>query len=415
MNNFSMNTNTSKFLLLCEENNYNNILDFYNNNSKIYLRYNNEEAFKILCLRGNIDLIKWILKIEPNINIFIDNNECFNILCRNGHFKTFIWLYLKYCNGKSLNDIYLLFTDACRGGNIKLVKYVFSIFKDRLTNKMIEILNFICRYGNMEILKYILTEIENLENYNCYMILENCYMSENLEIIDYMTNVIEFENKFKDEYKTFLLEIVTILSNIEIIKWFINKYKITDLSFDNNSLFFNLLENDNYEGIEYLFEVNKDVKDIIKNNDLQTNKLKNFLKSTTNVNIETLKLILNNFEDINIFDNDHLFFRNNCNSQNIEVIKFLVKRYPTYYYIQVINSELIDWYIKRNLFVSENKIIKSLETCPICLEKDSEIISSCHHQFCFECINVIYSRSRDIIKCPICRASVKSFNPLIDK
>tara|TARA_B100000161_G_scaffold262698_1_gene232922 strand:+ start:111 stop:1337 length:1227 start_codon:yes stop_codon:yes gene_type:complete len=403
-----MNNNTNKFLSLCEENDYNSVLNFYNNNAKINLRYNNEEAFKIMCLRGNIDLIKWVLKVEPNINIFIDNNECFNILCKNGHYKTFIWLYIKYCNEKSINNIYLLFIETCKGGNIKLVKYVFSIFRDNIKNRMKEILNFICRYGNIEMLKYIISQIDDLNRFNQETLLESAYLSEDLEMIKYLTGLFDDKN---DYYITFF-DLVIYISNIEIIKWFINRYNINDLTIKDNAIFFNLLENEKFEGLEYFILNYQNVIDKINNNINQKSKLDNFVLNSNSIKVQHLKLLLENF-NIDLTGRDHLFFRNNCYSANIKILEFLNSRYPNKYYFKYINNEITDWYINREVKIVEDKLVDEIDICPICLDSKSDIISKCSHQFCIDCITTIFSKSRNFTICPICRSSVKEFNSLI--
>ena len=48
-------------------------------------------------------------------------------------------------------------------------------------------------------------------------------------------------------------------------------------------------------------------------------------------------------------------------------------------------------------------IVSDKETCPICYDNISDIITYCKHQFCKECMTKIYQKNYNFT-CPICRS-----------
>ena len=60
-----------------------------------------------------------------------------------------------------------------------------------------------------------------------------------------------------------------------------------------------------------------------------------------------------------------------------------------------------------NCFSSEIKL--SEDTCPICrCEFDDPVVTSCGHNFCYECINEVLNLSSFKKECPICRAQISN-------
>ena len=60
-----------------------------------------------------------------------------------------------------------------------------------------------------------------------------------------------------------------------------------------------------------------------------------------------------------------------------------------------------------NCFSSEIKLTE--DTCPICrCEFDDPVVTSCGHNFCYDCINEVLNLSSFKKECPICRAQISN-------
>ena len=145
------------FISICKENSYNDTVNFYNNNTNLII---DNEIFEIFCYNGNLELMKWALKINPNIDVTINNGKNFHTLCKQGHFRAFKWLYVVYYHDGKINDLYLLFINACQGGNIMLIKYIYSLFHTRISNRIEDIYNFILTSNNAEVQDVVLDLLE---------------------------------------------------------------------------------------------------------------------------------------------------------------------------------------------------------------------------------------------------------------
>ena len=58
--------------------------------------------------------------------------------------------------------------------------------------------------------------------------------------------------------------------------------------------------------------------------------------------------------------------------------------------------------INKVLVITETKQHDTKDECFICVENESNVISSCNHQYCFICIEKLYKMSTSL-SCPYCR------------
>ncbi len=115
--------------------------------------------------------------------------------------------------------------------------------------------------------------------------------------------------------------------------------------------------------------------------------------------------------DIDIsLDNNSIFY-NACICNNIRIAKWLVSINSNYKII-IEHDKIIDYYVLRSINIDPIiKIdLKTIEEedkeCPVCYENIVNIQTGCKHNFCKDCIQIVYNKND---KCPYCRNSLDLF------
>ena len=83
------------------------------------------------------------------------------------------------------------------------------------------------------------------------------------------------------------------------------------------------------------------------------------------------------------------------------------------YILKTDDDQIIKWHIRENIKIINCVQIENnnLEFCPICHYAKANIITRCKHQYCFECLNYVYSSVKNM-KCPLCRSYIKDCDEL---
>ena len=110
--------------------------------------------------------------------------------------------------------------------------------------------------------------------------------------------------------------------------------------------------------------------------------------------------MLSVFPNIPIYLQDNKLFINACNSNNIAVATLFAIMRPECYYVCVIDNEIVGYEILSILTI-KNTRKTTPETCYICYDNTSNVVTSCNHQYCITCIERHYSVNNHL--CPYCR------------
>jgi hypothetical protein len=84
----------------------------------------------------------------------------------------------------------------------------------------------------------------------------------------------------------------------------------------------------------------------------------------------------------------------------------LISLNPKKYYIKTSEyGTVISWKITINYIRKETIELKEEDKidCPICMDKKSQVITNCKHQYCFKCIKKVNEEEN---KCPMCRCEI---------
>jgi hypothetical protein len=113
--------------------------------------------------------------------------------------------------------------------------------------------------------------------------------------------------------------------------------------------------------------------------------------------IHTIKWLYS-IEFIPIRKNNNAYFIERCLNYELIILDWLCEINPNYSYY------IVDGYIEYNIDLY--KILTNLEKkeCSICLETNSNSMTLCKHDFCYDCINEWYKKNNS---CPMCREKME--------
>ena len=246
------------------------------------------------------------------------------------------------------------------------IQYLEEYFKSDINVENLKTFLFGFKDGNIEIIKWLLFYDSNLNLTICDD-LPLCIAIENNQL-----NIVKWMSKLATDinYDRHCEHIITLCIEegyIDILKWLYNIYPELIFKMNITDIFRLSINLNNLDIARWLIEISKD----------------------NNVKI---KFIPNN-------DNN---FIEACQENNIKLAKILVDVRPKGYYINVIDDQIIAYEIISSLII--DNVIESdsnNEICPICYINISNVITSCNHSFCFNCLERHYCVNNQ--NCPYCR------------
>jgi hypothetical protein len=412
--------NHDEFKIDYNENNYS-----YNYEDDDDTNVNNQNVNTQNCFYS-LDIMKNIIKSK--------NIELFKLLISKGYYNTNINEWFKY----------IIFYS-----NFNFFDYYFNIYSEHFD---LENLNLVWKkeYSGKDRINFTLYFAEKYDS-NTFVV--------NFEQFKVLTDYYDISEQ---EYSS-LVKLRPELDNDECYYLFLstkNIYKMTDLINDNKNK--NFIDN-NYSKLLYLF-----VELYGYNNDKNIKLIKNIIEkypdptTYTNINlilIETAKrnnyiifeLIFNFFSPhVDVTFDNHIIFRslfeNDYYPDKANLFLDLLNRYVginfyhAYYKTENYQSHyyhLVNGYrigdtnygtvTNETLYhqVNNNKRLGNLDQiekcqlsreeiiiCSICNETESNIISDCKHQFCYNCI-FEYEKSKYKIMCPFCSQNCYPFKHIL--
>ena len=390
-------------------NNLNKIINITNKN-KIDLSYGKEILLRYSCAQHSNEIIKWLLKKNPKIKINILEGRPFGLCCVTNnleicklfykkdpkiiknlnpsllielliykHFEIFKWL-------KSLNcQVFVNYKNSiifkcCEHSvmDIDIIKFLYEFYQPKIELNNFAILQVIIRNNKIDIFKYLL-EKDNIKVYAGLKFNSNFIFK------------IIFERNYLDLFKCIDLNKITERKIFLFFQILCYDTKINFMDYIWNFIKHNLY-NDNFEQVIYhlIFKI---------------------IVEKHNVIVATKLLKYKN--DINITFRNHILMRSlidqNINDDNIlDCIKFIYTLRPDIYSLVFINNKFQKVIFKVKLHLSmakpldSNKIIE----CCLCYSQQSNVITSCNHQYCYDCMQILYNQYyADLLKipCPCCR------------
>jgi hypothetical protein len=111
------------------------------------------------------------------------------------------------------------------------------------------------------------------------------------------------------------------------------------------------------------------------------------------------------------FQHSHYVFNFICSKNYVEIAKIFVAKCTDTYSIEINDkNEIIKYDILQLLPMSSSTInVNEVEQCSICHDNNSNIITECDHQFCYQCLNAWFNKHQS---CPYCRNPFESCNKI---
>jgi Zinc finger, C3HC4 type (RING finger) len=324
-----------------------------------------QDMFNEVCEKGCIDDAK---------NIYCSNThdviQPLKAACEQGHFDIVVWLFSLIQTMETMSNIILeIFNIACYNGQYKLAKWIY---------------NNGCSHGHNHIISL----------YEYGKTLKYCIASQNIDLIKWvlsLKNVI-INNQMNDNYSNEEV-IVRNIINVSIMNCF------TRACLTGNIRVMKILYSDAFA--------------VILSSSLLDTIIRKLYNTHTNVRqVATWLFKINPTMDLR--ENDDALFRLSCKHNNISLAKWLKSMYPREYTFTFKKSEnvITDYYILNSLPVKDGSVRTIThaidiecrdEACLICRENTPNVITSCSHLYCYNCIDRWYSKQKT---CPYCRVTI---------
>ena len=303
---------------------------------------------------------------------------------------------------------------------------------------------------NSEILYQVISEINTIRSESTILIdlFNGLYNLDNIYYKDIFDNTLfklccYFGNKSCLEFMLNVNKNIDISDNNEeafknacdngqlnIIKYLLKKNINIDISNNNEEAMFNACSSGHLNVVKFLYKIKPSINLSIKedyifseacnNGNLNIakwlysilgNKICNVARYEHSIcgacyygHLETAKWLYNTFGDIDItVDNDYCFI-SACKNDYIDICYWIRDLLPDRYSLTYNEEEdsIESYNINKVLIITETKEHETKDECFICVDKESNVISSCNHQYCFTCIEKLYKMST-CLACPYCR------------
>ena len=201
-----------------------------------------------------------------------------------------------------------------------------------------------------------------------------------------------------------LLRNACINGKLKFIKLLLKIKPNINLSIWNERPFCNACQFGHLHIAKYLLKIKPDI-------DISTDNEYAFSYACHQGHLKIVKWLLKIKPNIDVTIDDCWAFEWACKNNHVEVCKFLYSLMPCRYILRLRKNKIVKWHIKETLKILEGVTVLQIENCPICHYERSNIITKCNHQYCYECLNIMFSSTNDL-KCPLCRNDIKFCNSI---
>ena len=372
----------------------------YNNFDNIDKSIINTDNFLKLCRTFNIDMIDWFYNLNTNIDLSYDNCYILKSFLTMNKYNLVNWVL--YQNKVDLSiDNFIFYKICCFNDNLDLLKLLYSY--NNIIDFKIDYSYFFktsSSSNNYYLFKWIYykTDEINLTEYN-YLYFKNAILFDNINFLIFLIDKSNINNlNFCSNY---LIRTLINYRYMDTLKYILSIYKNIDVTFDSNYLIKYLVEENDLETIKIIYDYNNNI-------DLSLNNEYLFIKACQNNNLYLVKWLMDKKKNINISIFDDFVFFQVCKNNYVNIANYLKTLKNNYFEFDIVNNSNNNFIIKnykvnRNLIIEKTMIVNDKETCPICYDNISDIITYCKHQFCKECMIKIYQKNYNFT-CPICRS-----------
>jgi ankyrin repeat protein len=347
------------------------------------------------CRNGNFESARLIYECYPNV---IKYNWAIVWACEGGFMEIAKWLYEKRDEYYQYYPLYIMeyaFMWSCMTGKLDIIKWIYSVKPEininadcgdnddgGFENSDVNGFTMACTNGKLDVAKWLL-EIDPIKTLS------------GIDEFDTFALVCK-ERKYQNDITGESYDPILVLKWLLEIKPDINISKYNEMAFYYTCVY------ENIDTAKWLLEIKPDINISIDNDFI-------FRKSSPNSKI--IKWLLEIKPDINIEANSHEAFKNACDGNDMEAVKFLISLNPEKYFAKFTKYGSVEsWKIKINYIRKKTVEIKldDIQECPICMDKNSQVITNCKHPYCVKCIKKVCEIEN---KCPTCRSTITDMYP----
>ena len=377
---------------------------------KIYLEYCssmtdlkliNEDDYIILFSHNNLELLDYVYNLNK---INFDNNE--NILkliinlnkteILDWYFDNFKFDNLHFDNG-------LLYSTSIILKNIDIIKILYENDNlEEFNNNVINYLKLSSKIKDISIFIWLSDKINDLDyTLENNVLISNSVSMNNILVFKYILGKANIDINYNDGY------IITTAFGHNfnnIVKFLFEKYKNIDVLIKNQILMKYAVEDADIEMLDLLYNYNS-------NFDLSLDNEYLFRIACKMDNIEVVEWLYNKKNTINYSINDHEIFYYVCNNNYKKVALFLKNIDSTLYHVEIKDEEIINYFVNKNLEIKNTVFKENIDKCPICIDKQSDVITNCNHHYCFSCLDML-NKKNHILNCALCRNNILNISHL---
>lgn len=276
-----------------------------------------------------------------------------------------------------------------------------------------------CKDNKLEIAQWIYSVVQNkktlYDGFDNFELFENSCTNGFLELAKWLHSIIIFNDEIPYCYKhccEYIFVRCVINNHFSVAEWLLSiKPDIDILHFDENSMDYDMIElifdprepNPNcLAQIQFLYSINNTL--IIEHI------RKIFSKAIEHNKVDVLKWceeIKPNFGSIYTTPMADKLFKRACAKQQIELVHYIKSKNPDKYHFIINEDGTIRSNIEYILNIRNTKSVQHIDTCSICYEGVSSVVTICDHQYCKTCIQQWLNVRAE---CPYCRKSLDMDN-----
>ncbi len=275
-----------------------------------------------------------------------------------------------------------------------------------------------CKDNKLEIAQWIYSVVQNKKaldtDYEITELFENSCTNGFLELAKWLHSIFIFNHEKPYSYE--YIFVMSVSSNQFLVaQWLLS------IKPDIHILGLNEEDEDSidYDMIEIIFDPREPNQNCLAqiqflysiNNTLMIEHIKKiFSKAMEHNKVDVLKWceeIKPKFGSIYTTPIADKFFKRACAKQQIELVHYIKSKNPDKYHFIINENGTIRSNIEYILNIRNTKSVQHIDTCSICYEGVSSVVTICDHQYCKSCIQQWLNVRTE---CPYCRKSLDMDN-----
>ncbi len=283
---------------------------------------------------------------------------------------------------RDITNLSTLFKKACKDNKVEIAQWIYYAVENKeefgYDYEMVELFEYSCNKGFLELTQFLHTLIGDIieKDYSYEYYFVKCVVKNHFSVAQWL---------------------LSVKPGIDILGFDQDYEDIFELIFDSRKA------NPNYLGqIQFLYSLN---------NTLMIEHIHEiFSKAIENNKVDLLQWceqIKPDLSSIYTTPDGEQLFKNACSKRHIELVYYIKSKNPDKYHFIMNEDGTITSNIEYILNIRNTKSVEHIDTCSICYEESSSVVTICDHQYCKTCIQQWLNVRTE---CPYCRKTLDMDN-----